>query len=112
MGRIRTRSCGVDDVAHGIKAGGLPPEEMRSDKRTASEDRPAFGPVRQDDTLIGSEKHHVMVARYRAATDSRVADRSRLPLEARAVAGPLLRRSATATPVSRRFFVPSSHFFR
>src|SRR5699024_185770 len=50
----------------------------------------ALGAMRQDEALFGPEEKHVMVAGHGAATDSRIADASRLARKAGAAAAELL----------------------
>ena len=55
---------GINDITHGVEAGGFAAEEAGGSKRTAGEDGTALGAMRQDQSLLGTEEHHVMIARY------------------------------------------------
>ena len=80
----------------------MPTEEGGRGKRSAREDHPVLGAMRQDQPLVGPEEHHVMIARDRAAAQARETDRTRLAIEPGPVAAALGLQRPTAAP-SRRF---------
>ena len=100
--KCRARSQCADDVTHRVKSGWFANEKSGGGKRPTSEDHSVFGAVRQNQPLVPPEKHHVMVARNRAATNRTVADCADIALETRTVAAPLCSKG-DAAPVSRCF---------